>query len=171
MDSHEDQRIAEFLALHHAIAWKIARSFSNDDADCNDLFQEICISIWTAFDSIPDEVRDTTYVYRVALNRAISWRRKRESYLGHLRAYLLRNQSNAIACEHAPHDETEELYAAIQKLSDSDRSLILMYLDELGYDAMAEILGAKPTAVRKRVSRVKRRLADIIKSEENQHES
>ncbi|MEM1070549.1 MAG: sigma-70 family RNA polymerase sigma factor, partial [Planctomycetota bacterium] len=124
MDTHKDQRITDFLASHHAIAWKIARSFSNVDADCNDLFQEICISLWTAFDNIPDDVRDTTYVYRVALNRAISWRRKRESYLRHLKNYLLGNETTAVSYDHAPADETEQLYAAIRQLSESDRSLI-----------------------------------------------
>ena len=169
MNAQDDQLITEFLASNHAIAWKIAKSFSNDDADRDDLFQEICISIWTVFDKIPEEVSTTTYVYRVAINRAISWRRQRESYLGHIKAYFVRSKSSANSSE--PVDETEKLYTAIRRLTDSDRALILMYLDEVSYPEMAEILGAKSSAIRKRVSRVKQRLADIIQSEVKQDDS
>lgn len=166
MDSQQDQRIAEFLASHHAIAWKIARSFSRDGADCDDLFQEIYISIWTAYDRIPDSVSETTYLYRVALNRAISWRRKQQSYLGHLQAYLLGNPSPEVSPELGQQDQTEQLYAAIRQLSETDRSLILLYLDEVGYPEMAEILGVAQATVRKRVSRVKQRLSNLIQPEE-----
>lgn len=171
MQPPDDKRIAEFLAVHQGIVCKIARSFACDTSDYDDLFQEICIGLWAAFDQIPEEVRESTYVYRVALNRAISWRRKRNSYLRHLTSFWRDRWPRHQNPEPSEHElKIELLYTAIRRLSDSDRCLVLLYLDEMSAKEIAQVLGSEPATVRKRVSRVKRKLAEIIRDLEANHD-
>ncbi|MEO1528930.1 MAG: sigma-70 family RNA polymerase sigma factor [Planctomycetota bacterium] len=149
----------ERLAQHQAIVWRIVRSFCSRSADQEDLFQEICVAIWTARDKIPVDVKPTTYVYRVALNRAISWRRKRNSYRRNLSLYQQQEQHVSVGPVSESHDDAlERMHHAIKCLEPTDRCVVLMMLDGLEYAAMAEVLGVTQAAVRKRMSRAKQRL-------------
>ncbi len=169
MNAKPAQDLADFLEKHHGIVWKIANSFCEAPGECDDLFQEICIGLWAAYDSMPSDVKPSTYVYRVALNRAISWQRKERTYLKHVRFYF--SQSTPREPEPDSLEQSEQLrtlYKAIRSLPESDRSLVLMFLDDIGYAEMASILGVSEPTVRKRVSRVKQKLAALIQTEGEQ---
>lgn len=157
----------EMLAQHQAIVWRIVRSFCSVPADQDDLFQEICVSIWTARDKFPPEVKPTTFVYRIALNRAISWRRKRIRDRTGLSKYRQHEEQSASSSQPG-HDASQDrsdairhMYRVIAELAPSDRCVILLVLDGLDYAEMAEVLGIRPSAVRKRVSRAKQRLMSM----------
>ncbi|MEL6109895.1 MAG: RNA polymerase sigma factor, partial [Planctomycetota bacterium] len=154
----------ETLAQHQAIVWRIVRSFCSRNVDQDDLFQEICVSIWAAREKFPSDVKPTTYVYRIALNRAISWRRKRikdRTRLSEYRRHEQQTGAHADAGREASmerSDDVRQLYRAIAELKPPDRCVILLVLDGLDYSEMSDILGISPAAVRKRVSRSKKRL-------------
>jgi len=155
--------IDDFLAKHQAIVCKIARSFASDAGEQDDLAQEICIRLMMVYDRLPDDVAETTYVYRVAMNCAISWNRKQRTYLKHLKhfwACRVRRQSSA--CDTNNNDDVEQLYRGIRRLGESDRALIVMYLDKRNSHQMAQVLGVEPAAIRKRVSRIKQKLSKIV---------
>ena len=168
MNAQADRVVASFLAENQAIVCKIARSFCRDQVDYDDLFQEICIALWTVHDRIPRDVSARTYVYRVALNCAISWHRKRHTYLKHLKGYWREHLANESAHgTEVSHDQTRRLYRAIRSLGESDRSLVLMHLDELTTDEIADVLGINAAAVRKRLSRAKKKLASLLQPDED----
>lgn len=171
MNKPDHRNVAEFLARHQGIVFKIARAFSYEPNDFDDLFQEICICLWTAMDHIPEDVKESTYVYRIALNRAISLQRKRKSYLRHLTQFWgQRSQVSSGGGYTCESSNTELLYRAIRQLSEGDRSLVLLYLEEHDANQISEILGIRPDAVRKRVSRVKVKITKLINQMENDHD-
>ncbi len=163
MNSPDPRSIESFLSQHQGIAYKVARSFALDDNDFDDLFQEICIGIWGAFGRIPEGARESTYAYRIALNRAISWQRKQKSYLKHLTAFWKSQSRASLKYSSESNPQVDLMYAAIRRLPEADRSVLLLYLDQLDANQMSEILGIESASVRKRVSRAKQKLARIIR--------
>lgn len=171
MSEPDNRNVADFLERHQGIVSKIARAFAYEANDFDDLFQEICICLWTAMDRIPKDVKESTYVYRVALNRAISLQRKKKSYVQSLARFWSHRShlKTDVGCESSK-AKTDLLYTAIRQLSDSDRSLVLLYLEKHNAIQISEILGMKPEAVRKRISRVKVKLTKLINQLENNND-
>ena len=158
---------ARFLERYQGLVWKIARSFARSSEDRDDLAQEICVSLWMAHDSIPSDVKESTYVYRIALNRAISWQRKRANYVKHLNSFFAAPRAVPVASGRAD-SELEDLYEAIRGLPEFDRSLVLLHLERRSYAEMADILGITETAVGKRLSRAKQRISEVLREDESQ---
>ena len=163
MSQPADSSAVDLLERYQNLVWKISHSFAENDADLDDLRQEICISLWTAYDKIPTEAKEFTFVYRVALNRALSWQRKRRTYLKHLRRFFTTVEpSERRPVDSASASDLERLYRAVRSLPELDRSLMLLYLDQQSYAEMADILGISEAAVGKRISRAKEALAKNI---------
>ncbi len=134
----------------------IARSYARGDAD--DLLQEILLQIWRSMGSFEKRASLDTWCYRVALNTAISWQRS----VGRRKLRLPPGDDDV---EQIPgtddgHDGPELLRRFLQTLSDTDRALILMYLEDMSGSEMAEIVGIREGALRVRIHRIKRRLAE-----------
>ena len=134
----------------------IAHTYANADAD--DLLQEILLQIWRSLDRFQQRSSIDTWCYRIALNTAMSWRRK----VGRRDRRL---SSSTTAVDQLPgavdgHDPAALLQRFLQTLSSTDRALVLMYLDDLSGAEMAKITGLSEAAVRVRIHRVKTRLAD-----------
>ena len=151
---------ALFAAIHRDYPGLIARvvqAFAPGPGDRDDLFQEILIALWQAAPQFQDRARLSTYVYRVALNCALNWQRSRRRYRQKLELFA----AQPAEAGPAPADDPRLrwLYARIHELPPVDRSLILLSLDRLGYDAIAEITGLSTANVGVRLHRIKQRLA------------
>lgn len=155
----------QFLDRYQALVGRIARSFAFSQADRDDLVQEILISLWAAKDRIPANVKESTYVYRIALNRAISWKRKEQTFREHSARYAENSDPESADADTA--DQLEVLYSAIRSLPSLERSLILMFLDKCPYAEMAEVMGMNETTVGKRLSRAKLSLVKLAQSQSN----
>ena len=115
----------------------IARTYADGDAD--DLLQEILLQIWRGLDGFEQRSSIDTWCYRVALNTAISWRRKsgRRKHRLASEAADLSQLPGAVD----GHDPVRLLQQFLRTLSDADRALVLMYLEDLSGSDMAEITG------------------------------
>jgi len=139
--------------LHHAV-----NGFA-EGADRDDLMQEVLLSIWKAIPAFRGASQQSSYLYRISHNAAMTWRRKqahdrrREESLGP--APIASN----------PHPQVERLYESIRAFPPLDRSLLLMYLDELSYREMAEIHGISESLVGVRLTRARTKLMDQLKEE------
>jgi RNA polymerase sigma factor (sigma-70 family) len=147
----DDERFAALYRDHAALLGRIARSFAADHADQADLTQEMLIALWRAVPAFGGGAKPSTYVYRVALNCALNWKRSRRRYAAKLEVY----QPEAAAAEDP---RLRWLYARIQALPEVDRSLILLSLDRLGYAEIAEITGLSESNVGVRLHRIKQQL-------------
>ncbi|MBU2885891.1 sigma-70 family RNA polymerase sigma factor [Gilvimarinus agarilyticus] len=148
-----------FLEEHHRIIAKVCRIYTDTAEDFNDYYQECVIQLWRSFDSFRGASKLSTWVYRVCLNVCLSQLRNKKKIVS-----VAREQLPDIAEEKdvVEEEQLNMLYKAIKLLKESDRAVILLYLEEKSYKEMAEILGITVTNVGAKVNRVKNQLKKII---------
>ena len=157
----QQDRFIGLLEEHRKILYKVASSYARNAADRQDLAQEIAVQLWRSFDRYDERLRFSTWMYRVALNVAISFVR---SEVRRLRHTVAAEQSILEIPAPKPTELDENLqflYGCIAKLDLLDRALILLYLDGHEHDTIAEILGISETNVGTKIGRIKERLRDL----------
>ena len=156
MSEADRRRIFEaWIDQHRGLIFKIVRAYAHTVMDREDLFQEVAVQLWRSVSSFKGESKETTWIYRVALNTAIRWlhveKRRDRIDIKDAQSVLRENDS--------PVDEQLAwLYAEIAALDDIDRSLALMLLDDLSYKEMSTVLGITESNVGVRIHRVKKYL-------------
>jgi RNA polymerase sigma-70 factor (ECF subfamily) len=152
----------QFVALldeHRKILYKVARSYCRNPADREDLVQEMAVQLWRSFSRYDDRYRFSTWMYRVALNVAISFSRSETRRSRHVVPADDSLLEIAAVPESAEADEELHLlHSFIGQLDELDRALMLLYLDGNRYDSIAEILGISETNVGTKISRIKEKL-------------
>ncbi len=154
-----EQKSEQFLAVvdtYKGIIYKIANSYCNDAETRKDLVQEIIVQLWRAFDRYDDQYKRSTWIYRIALNVAISFYRKEN------RRKEISNPLNDSILSFSDADqeyETESnlglLHQFISELKELDKALMLLYLDEKSHKEIAEIIGITETNVATKIGRIK----------------
>lgn len=145
-----------------AIIIKICRAYTNSQEDFEDYYQEVCLQIWRSKDSFREQSKWSTWVYRISLNVCLTLLRKKKS---NGRTYFISDPlPDVVATENKAfeHESLNQLYAAIRCLSEVDRAVILLYLEEKSYQEMADILGTNAGNIGVRVNRIKERLKKIL---------
>src|SRR5579862_8741326 len=131
-----EQRFRQCLADHANIMWKVVRAFAVTRQDQEDLLQETALQLWRSLPTFRGEAKTSTWIYRVAFNTALVWKRNEtRRHAKHERFFNLNVEdanSGQQGCSH--NDEmVDQLYAAIRALPKLDASLALMHLDGLSY--------------------------------------
>lgn len=144
-----------------AIIVKICRAYTTSQEDFEDYYQEVCLQIWRSKDNFREQCSWSTWVYRVALNVCLTLIKKNRKGDTYFSSDALPDK--ATVENHAFADEPlNQLYMAIRRLSEVDRALILLYLEEKSYGEIAGILGTNANNIGVRISRIKERLKKII---------
>lgn len=153
----QQQSFETLLREHQRIVFKVAFMYASHPEDRNDLTQEICVQLWRSFASFDEKrARFSTWMYRVALNVAISYRRR-----WHPEQSLEQEQLDALGGVEGiaePDERLDDLYQFIGRLDSFNRALILLYLEDRSYSEIAEILGISETNVATKISRIKQKL-------------
>ena len=144
---------------------KICRVYAGNTAAERDLYQDILVELWRSLPSFEGDAKPSTWLYRVALNTALSHQRKRdirqEATLD--AAHPVWEDGVAKPGARVEHQEQlDRLYAAIDRLDDMDKALVMMYLDEASYQTMADVLGISETYVGVKLHRLKNKLASWL---------
>lgn len=145
-----------------AIIIKICRAYTNSQEDFEDYYQEVCLQIWRSRDNFREQCKWSTWVYRISLNVCLTLLKKSN---GNGKTYFTSDElPDVITTENrAFEDESlNRLYLGIRQLSEVDRALILLYLEEKSYQEIAEILGTNSNNIGVRVNRIKERLKKIL---------
>lgn len=149
----------EFLSViedHKGIIYKIANSYCNGPEDRKDLVQEIILQLWKSFDNYNEQYKYSTWIYRIALNVAISFYRK-ENRLRQISNPL--SESILHLADTNDRGEKEETIGFLQQfiaeLKELDKALMLLYLEEKSHKEMAEIIGITETNVATKIGRIK----------------
>lgn len=142
-------------ALRH-----VARAYSANVADREDLLQDIWLQLWRSYPSFRGEAAYSTFVYRISLNTAIAGRRR----ASRRPALETGADLDRVAATTSPPSsvETEELFSAIRNLRPIDRALVILSLEERSYAEMADVLGVSVKAVGVRLARAKDRLRHLL---------
>ncbi|MBN2806709.1 MAG: sigma-70 family RNA polymerase sigma factor [Prolixibacteraceae bacterium] len=149
------------IAPYSAIIIKICRAYTNSQEDFEDYYQEVCLQIWRSRNNFREQAEWSTWVYRLALNVSMTMLKKKKNNQLYFTSDFLPNE----LAENSPTFSDEalnQLYAAIKRLSEVDRGVILLYLEERSYKEIAEITGTNPNNIGVRVKRIKERLKKLL---------
>lgn len=150
------QRFATLLAQHAGIVWRVAYAWCRQATDRDDLVQEIHYQLWRAFDRYDSTRTFSTWMYRIAMNVAISNdRRRKRSREERLQDFPEPAGSMPLSAEG---ERIVELFQIIDGLDPTNRALLLLWLENQSYAAIAEVLGLSETNVATRLSRLKQKL-------------
>ena len=149
-----------------AIIIKVCRAYTNTQEDFEDYYQEVCLQIWKSRDNFREQSEWSTWIYRLSLNVCLTLLKKKKNNSKHFVSDALPEE--AIEDSHAFEDESlNQLYDAIRQLSEVDRGVILLYLEEKSSHEIANIMGTNPNNIGVRIKRIKERLKKILNRKEN----
>lgn len=154
----------EFLALveqHKGAIIKVSGLYTRRQEEKDDLFQEIIVQLWKAWPNFKGESKFSTWLYRIALNTAISGLRRKKTDV-----VLMSGEDLPHLPDPDDHLEKEEklkaLNEAIQQLPEIDRAVVLLYLEDKSYEEMEDILGISQGTLRVKMNRAKEKLKKTI---------
>ncbi len=169
VDDDQEKQFIDWLDEHGSTVWKVARAYTLTSEECQDLAQEILLQAWRSLPNFEGKASAATWFYRVALQTAMNWHRKdkpRRSRQQPLLEVQVRAPDGPDSAELAQHRDTvEQLYNAIHQLPKTDTALVLLYLDDLSYREMAEVLGISESNVGVKLNRAKKALSALMKGE------
>lgn len=160
----------KFLGLleeNRKIVYKVAATYTRNPADREDLAQEIAVQLWRSFDRFDEGYRFSTWMYRVALNVAISfYRRETRRSRSEVSAETAVLEVASLASEPKEmDDEIQLLRQLIEQLDELDRAVMILYLDGHPYLTISDVLGISETNVGTKISRIKQKLRRDMKEE------
>jgi RNA polymerase sigma-70 factor (ECF subfamily) len=154
----DEKEFIKMVSENQAIINKVCFGYTNNLEDRNDLRQEIIIQIWKAYPSFNHKSKISTWIYRIALNTAISnFRRKKRNIKSNelLPAYY---QIPDVEENKGLEENILRLYQLINGLDDLEKAIMLLYLDYNSYSDIADIVGISETNVATKISRIKLKL-------------
>ncbi|MCC6571795.1 MAG: sigma-70 family RNA polymerase sigma factor [Chitinophagales bacterium] len=154
-----EQLFIQTINQHQGIIHKVCRMYCSGQEDHHDLFQEIVLQLWKAFPGFRQESKISTWMYRIALNTAISGLRKKKIQTTGIDAIAFQLEDRQ---EENPEVGLQQLYKAIEHLSDVEKSIVLLYLEDKPYDEIAEITGITANYVAVKMNRIKEKLRTIL---------
>lgn len=146
---------------HVAIVIKICRTYTNSQEDFEDYYQEVCLQIWRSKDNFHKQCEWSTWVYKISLNVCLTLLKKKKKNHQYFASDSLPEEATEES--HVFADESlNQLYDAIRQLSEIDRGVILLYLEEKSYQEIADITGTNANNIGVRIKRIKERLKKIL---------
>ena len=163
----QEATFRRWLSDHLGLMLKLVRASAATPEDQDDLFQEVLVNVWSSIRAFRGEARETTWIYRVAFNTTMAWRRgewrRRKGHETFLKLDTSLQAQPSHVDSLSEREIVERLYAAIRQLPNVDASLALMHLDGLSYQEMAEVLGISENYIGVKLNRVRKQLADQLK--------
>lgn len=144
---------------HHPMVLQMCLGYTKGDRDtANDLSQEVFISVWNNLDKFRGASSYKTWIYRITVNTCLQYIKKEKA------SPILNEDIRPTIADtnETANDDIQKLYEAIGQLKKIDRLIIMMVLENQDYDSISEIIGIKPTNVRVKIHRIKKRLKTIL---------
>ena len=160
-----DRRFHRLLDAHADVAWRIAGAYARLHADREDLYQDILLHAWRALPAFRGDASERTWLTRVALNVALGTVHKREHRATVDAPAALDRAEGSFPDPSASADQSDasgRLYAALRRLPEIDRALVLLVLEERSHAEIADVLGLSTGNVAVRLHRAKARLASLL---------
>lgn len=164
LDTERTEIFENWMGTHKAILFKVARAYGAGHADREDLFQEIALQVWHSVDAFRGGAAVSTWIYRVALNTAMAWRRKERKH-GAGRQDI-EAVTGLLVTQPGRDPRLDWIYERIAELDEVNRSLALLMLDGFSYRDMSQILGLTESNVGVKINRIKAALAAQLAKEE-----
>jgi len=155
-----EKEFIELIQANSGIIHKICNVYFYKNPYKEDYYQEILIKLWNSFPTFKKQSAFSTWLYQVALNAAIDILRK--EYIQPKYTELTDKQYAIISEDDDETDDKERLYRAIHYLSDMEKAIILLYLDDYSYKDISSITGLSENNIGVKINRIKNKLLEII---------
>ncbi len=157
---NDKENFISLINEHNSLIYKVCNTYCQDATERQDMFQEIIIQLWKSYPQFRGEAKFTTWMYRIALNTAISALRKKRLYVT-----PLETATEALSEIPVEATETKEqqvaLHKAINQLSAVEKAIVMMYLDDKSYEEMEEVFGISQNTLRVKMNRIKEKLRKL----------
>ena len=130
--------------------------FSKDTDEVNDLFREVLVNLWKGMSSFKGQSDIRTWIYRIALNTCISTDRKKK-----ITTIPLSMDANLFQDQDEDTKQVKLLHNRISKLQPFDKAIVLLWLENISYDEIGEIVGISTKNVASRLFRIKEKLRSM----------
>lgn len=157
----KEQEFAKLIKDNQGLIIKVSRLYTNSLEDEQDLFQEIVLQLWRSYDTFKGQSKISTWMYRVALNTAITLFRKKTKSpkTDELMDF---HASNYLEDDDEKQQQISLLYKVVKMLPQVERAIVMMYLDDLPYRDIAENLGITEVNARVKMNRLKKTLKQLM---------
>ena len=164
IDEQLHKKFVRHINKHQGILHKICNLYAHNKADRQDLLQEMLLQLWRAYPHFRGQAKISTWMYRIALNTAISRFRKqnRQIKTQHFQANdaLLHKFTDHISIEED--ERLTQMYAAIAKLKYLEKAIVMLYLEDYSYEKIANILGISSNHIGVKLHRIKLKLKQML---------
>lgn len=157
----KQREFIQIIKANEGLIYKVTTLYTQNSHDQKDLYQEIVYQLWRSFDSFRNEAKRSTWMYKVALNTAISQLKKNKrkpGFTGTDQVLSFENDNPDPLFE----ERLKKMYTCIHRLNLLDRGLMLLLLEGRKYEEIAEISGLTLTNVATRISRIKAKLKSEV---------
>ena len=161
-----EKEFLQIIKKNQGIIHKVCNIYCDEQEDRNDLFQEIVAQLWKSFPSFREESKFSTWMYRVALNTAITSFKKTKRRPDQNRLTYDNFQIKDDDYDTETEDNIKLLHRAVSQLTGVEKSIILLFLEEKKYEEIAEITGITQNYVRVKMNRIKKKLKKFMETGE-----
>lgn len=157
----KEKEFSKLIKDNQGLIIKVSRLYTNSLEDEQDLFQEIVLQLWRSFDTFKGNSKISTWMYRVALNTAITLFRKktRSPQTDELMDF---HQKDYLEDDDEKQGQISLLYKVVKMLPNIERAIVMMYLDDLPYRDISENLGISEVNARVKMNRLKKTLKELM---------
>jgi RNA polymerase sigma-70 factor (ECF subfamily) len=161
-----EREFLQTIKKNQGIIHKVCNIYCDDQDDRNDLFQEIVAQLWKSFPSFREESKFSTWMYRVALNTAITTFKKTKRRPDQNRLTYENFQLKDENYDTETEEEIKNLHRAVAQLTGVEKSIVLLFLENKKYEEIAEITGITQNYVRVKMNRIKKKLKKFMETED-----
>lgn len=157
----KEEKFVEIIQNNQGLIFKVTTVYTNNKADQQDLYQDIVYQLWKSFDSFNNQSKISTWLYRVALNTALT---KIKKHAKKPKSVPIEKVIVQQAEDYNPiyEEQLKLVYAQIQQLNVLEKALMLLLLEGKKYEEIAEIVGITTSNVGTKISRIKQKLKNNI---------
>lgn len=164
MKNSKNETFEKIYLQHHPMVLQMCLGFvKGDNEAANDLSQEVFISVWNNIDNFRGASSYKTWIYRITVNTCLQFVKKKKKEKTFSTSEI-ENQTSSEDPKKSIDVSVSKLYDAIGQLKKTDRLIIMMVLDNQDHESISEIIGINPTNARVKIHRIKKRLKNILKS-------
>ncbi|MEK6154706.1 sigma-70 family RNA polymerase sigma factor [Flavobacteriaceae bacterium 3-367] len=158
------EQFVQFINDNDGILFKVSTLYTNSQVDAQDLRQEMIYQLWRSFGSFSGRSKFSTWMYRVALNTAMVYIKKKKRTITSGIEIDEKLFQRTDVSDNTEEQQIEKLYETIKRLNNLERGIIMLYLENKSYDEIGEIIGFTTTNVGTRISRIKEKLKKLMQN-------
>ena len=158
MDKELEKDFLDMIDAHERVIYKVCYFSAKNHDELDDLFQETVLNLWKSFPNFRGDSKVTTWIYRIALNTCINFDSQRSTQDRLLTVPLTTEEVGNLAADDDRDSLFQELHESIDRLNEKERQLILLWLEDMSYQTMADILGTTTNNIGVKLNHIRHKL-------------